>query len=82
MASSVLRTKKANTMSVFIIEAFVKLREAMRMNHEILRRLAEIDKSLLSHDQALYYIYTQLLPLMESGRTEPGPQRRMGFNAD
>jgi hypothetical protein len=82
MASSVLRTKKATTMSVFIIEAFVKLREAMRMNHEILRRLAEIDKSLLSHDQALYDIYTQLLPLMESRGTEPGPQRRMGFNAD
>lgn len=69
-------------MSVFIIEAFVKLREAMSMNHEILRRLAEIDKSLLSHDQALYDIYTQLLPLMETRETEPGTRRRMGFNAD
>lgn len=42
LASTVLRSKEAIAMSVYIIEAFVKMREEMTTNREILKRLAEI----------------------------------------
>ena len=40
-------------MSVFVIRAFVRAREHLAANAAILRRLAEIDQTLLAHDSAL-----------------------------
>jgi hypothetical protein len=64
-------------MSVVIIRAFVKQREALCANEAILRRLAEIDKSLLVHDSALFDLYQKLLPLLEPPPREP--KRPIGF---
>jgi len=42
MASTVLRSAKAIQMSIYIVRAFVRMREAMSVNEVIQRRLAEI----------------------------------------
>ena len=57
MASTVLRSTKAIQMSIYIVRAFVRMREAMSTNEVILRRLAEIDKTLLMHDEGLRPYY-------------------------
>jgi hypothetical protein len=54
MAANVLRSKQAVEMSVFVIRAFVRAREQLAANAAILKRLAEIDKTLLEHDSALH----------------------------
>jgi hypothetical protein len=77
MAANILRSERAVEMSVFVIRAFVKLREHTSANAEILKRLAEIDKSLLVHDSALRDLYQKLLPLLEP-KPAP-PKRRIGF---
>lgn len=82
MASTILRSKEAITMSIYIIEAFVKMREELATNQEILKRLAEIDKSLLQQNNALFDIYSKLLPLLEAPEGETGERRKMGFLAD
>ena len=82
MASTVLRSKEAIAMSIYIIEAFVKMREEMATNREVLKRLAEIDKDLLQHDNALFDIYSKLLPLLEPAEDETTEKRKMGFTAD
>ena len=51
-------------MSVFVIRAFVKVREQLARNAAIRKRLAEIDKTLLVHDSALRDLYQKLLPLL------------------
>jgi hypothetical protein len=77
MASTVLRSTKAVQMSIYIVRAFVRMREAMSANEVILRRLAEIDKTLLMHDEGLRDLYQKLMPLLEPG---PEPARRkIGF---
>jgi len=77
MASTVLRSAKAIQMSIYIVRAFVRMREAMLANEVILRRLAEIDKTLLMHDEGLRDLYQKLMPLLEPG---PEPERRkIGF---
>ncbi|MCX6904550.1 MAG: ORF6N domain-containing protein, partial [Verrucomicrobia bacterium] len=63
-AASVLNTPQAVQMSLFVIRAFVKMREELTTNAIILRRLAEIDKSILLHDSALRDLYQKLLPLL------------------
>ncbi len=76
MAANILRSPEAIRMSVFIIRAFVKQREALSTNAEILRRLHDIDHTLLEHDDALRDLYEKLLPLLT--HPEP-PRRKIGF---
>jgi hypothetical protein len=50
----VLRSEQAAHMSIFVIRAFVRLREKIAANAAILKRLAE---TLLQHDAALVDLY-------------------------
>ena len=77
MAANVLRSPEAVKMSVFIVRAFVRQREALAGNDVILRRLAEIDKTLLLHDRGLRDLYQKLLPLLQA--PDP-PKRELGFH--
>ncbi len=80
MAANVLRSERAVQMSVFVVRAFVRLREHIAANTAILKRLAEIDKTLLQHDTALRDLYRKLLPLLQPP-ADP-PKRRIGFHTD
>jgi hypothetical protein len=78
MAANLLRSERAVRMSVFVVRAFVGMREQLAANAGILRRLAEVDKTLLEHDQALKVIWADLQPLL-APPPEP-PRRRIGFH--
>ena len=78
-AANILNSASAVHMSLFVIRAFVKMREQLATNAAILKRLAEIDKSLLVHDSALRDIYQKLLPLL-SPPPDP-PRRKIGFHS-
>jgi hypothetical protein len=77
--ANILRSDRAVAMSVYVIRAFIEQREKLATNAAILKRLAEIDKSLLEHDTALREIYQKLLPLL-APPPEP-PRRQIGFHA-
>jgi hypothetical protein len=77
MAANVLNSPEAVTMSVYIIRAFIKVREQLATNSAILKRLAEIDKILLLHDNALRDVYQKLLPLLSP--PPEAPKRSIGF---
>jgi hypothetical protein len=79
MAANILRSDHAVHMSIYVIRAFVHLREQQASNAEILKRLAEIDRTLLEHDSALRDIYQKLLPLLQP-LPDP-PKRRIGFHS-
>jgi hypothetical protein len=79
MAANVLRSDEAVQMSVFLVRAFVRLREQVAANTAIVKRLAEIDKTLLEHDAALSDLYRKLLSLLEEPET---PTKAIGFHAD
>jgi len=77
MAATVLNSRRAVQMSVFIVRAFVQMRAVIAANETILKRLVEIDKTLIEHDGALRAIWHQLQPLLQ-----PPPEatkRRIGF---
>ena len=79
-AANVLNSPQAVQMSLYVIRAFVKIREELTTNAAIPKRLAEIDKSLLVHDAALSDLYQKLLPLLVPPPEKP--RRRIGFNQD
>lgn len=78
MAASILNSPEAVAMSVFVVRAFVQMRERLAANAAILRRLAEIDKTLLEHDQALSVVWQHLQPLL-APPPDP-PKRKIGFD--
>ena len=79
MAATVLNSPEAVAMSIFVVRAFMQMREHLAANAAILKRLAEIDKTLLGHDTALRTIWTRLQPLL-APPPEPPPRRIKGFN--
>jgi phage regulator Rha-like protein len=79
MAANILNNHKAIRMSVFVVRAFVKMREQLATTHITEKRLAEIEKILLSHDVALADIYQKIRPLLL-----PPPEshkKQIGFRA-
>jgi hypothetical protein len=79
MAANILHSERAIRMSVFVVRAFVRLREHIAANRTILKRLAEIDKTLLEHDTALFDLYEKLQPLLQP--LPDSPKRRIGFQS-
>lgn len=83
MAANILRGDRAVRMSVFVVRAFVRMREQVAANRFVLDRLAEIDDKLLEHDDALRDLYERLLLLLENAPgPEPEPKRTMGFRKE
>jgi hypothetical protein len=78
MAASILNSDRAVAMSVYVIRAFVELRDRLTANAAIVKRLAEIDRELIVHNTALHDIYQRLLPLL-SPSPQP-PRRQIGFS--
>ncbi len=78
MAASVLNSPEAIKMSIFVVRAFVQMREQLAANTAILKRLAEIDKTLLEQNRSLGVIWRQLLPLLTPPPAQP--KRRIGFH--
>jgi hypothetical protein len=78
MAAMLLRSEHAVTMSVYVVRAFVRMREELTTSAVILRRLAEIDRKLVLHDVVLRDLYEKLRPLL---RPPPDrPRRQIGFH--
>jgi hypothetical protein len=83
MAATVLNSPRAVEMSVYVVRAFVQLRELLGSNRELARRFAQLearlDKKLTEHDAAMTAILSAIRELMNP----PAPKRRsIGFTAD
>ena len=78
MAATVLNSPRAVEMSVFVVRAFVKMREQLLNRAELEKRLAQIEKGLLAHDAALRDLYRQIRPLLLPP-PEP-PRKPIGFH--
>jgi hypothetical protein len=77
MASTVLNSKPAVQMSVFVVRAFVRLREMLSANRQIAARIEELEKRLETHDGVIQDIIDAIRRLM---KPPSRPRGRIGFN--
>jgi hypothetical protein len=82
-AANVLNSRKAVEMGLYVVRAFVRLREILASNRELVRRLDQledrIEKKLAGHDEAI----TAILSAIRELTNPPPPRRRgIGFTAD
>jgi phage regulator Rha-like protein len=66
MAATVLKSDQAVQMSLYLIKAFVQMRDEMLASKTILKRLAEIDRRLLEHDVVLQEMIARIQPLLDA----------------
>lgn len=79
MAATILNSPRAAEVSVFVVRAFVKLREVLVSHKELAKKLEELERKLDTHDQAIVGILNAIRLHMHSAE----PQRRpIGFTAD
>jgi hypothetical protein len=82
MAANVLRTERAIEMSLFVIRAFVRMRDMLAGRGEIARRLDSIERKLLRHDHALQVIYKEIKALRGIARSSERPRIGIRNEAD
>lgn len=76
MLSNVLKTESAIEMSIKIIDVFVKLREIIMSHKDILLKLEQLEKKLLSQEEDVLLIFKYVKQLL----AQPNPPRsRIGF---
>jgi len=78
MAANIFRSDQAAEMSVYVVRAFVRLRQVALGHEELARRMAEAELSLRLHGEALVDIYEKLEPLLDPPEVER-PPRTLGF---
>lgn len=83
MAATILNCTRAVEMSLYVVRAFVKLRQLLASNQELARRLDELEaritRQFATHDQAITGILKTIRELMNP----PVPKRRgIGFTAN
>lgn len=79
MAASVLNSDRAVEMSVYVVRAFVRLRELLLGHKALADKLAELEQRVTQHDHALAEVIAAIRALM----AQPQPAKRpIGFTAD
>ncbi len=77
MAASVLDSERAVRVSIYVVRAFVQLREMLSSNKALARKLNELERKLVTHDRAI----TELIEAVRQIMTPPEPKKKrsIGF---
>jgi ORF6N domain len=78
MAANVLNSPEAVKMSVYVVRSFIKQRELLMAQSDVLKKLTQMDAKLLKQDDALRLIWRELQPLLSPPPSPP--KRQIGFH--
>ncbi len=83
MAANILRSERAVQMSVFVVRAFIRMRQMLIEQRGLARKLAELEEELTArldvHETAINEILGQIRRLLSSPPEPEPPKKRIGF---
>ena len=84
MAANILNSPRAVQMSIFVVRAFVKMRETLLGTRELAKKLAALEKKLTGrldvHEAAIVKVLQDLIQILNPPPLPPDPpQRKIGF---
>jgi hypothetical protein len=83
MAANILHSKRAIQMSVFVVRAFIRMRQMLIEQRVLARKLAELEEELTArldvHETAINEIFGQIKRLLSSPPEPETPKKRIGF---
>ncbi len=76
MLASVLNSSRAIEVSLYVVRAFVKLRETLARHRNLAQKLAELERKIGKHDEEIQSLFHAIRQLM----SPPEPRKRkIGF---
>jgi phage regulator Rha-like protein len=76
MLAAVLSTPRAIEVSVFVVRAFVRLREILAGHRSLASKLAELENRIETHDEAIRSLVSAIRQLMAAPGKQP---KKIGF---
>jgi phage regulator Rha-like protein len=84
MADNILNSARAVQMSIFVVRAFAKMREALRGTPQLARKLAELEKKLTArldvHEAAIVEVLREVMQILNLPPEPEPPRGRIGFH--
>jgi hypothetical protein len=77
MAATVLNSPRAVEMSVFVVRAFVRLREMLATNQQLATKIDELEQRLDTHDASIQELIEAIRELMSPAQPSG---RKIGFD--
>ena len=87
MAANILNSARAVQMSIFVVRAFAKMREALRGTPQLAKKLAALEKKLTTrldvHESAIVQVLQEVMQILNPPPPQPSPPKpRIGFTPD
>jgi predicted amino acid-binding ACT domain protein len=86
MAANILNSSRAVQMSIFVVRAFIKMRETMAASSALTEKLRELESKLTQRldiqEQAIVYVLAELRKLMEPPQLPELKRRPIGFGCE
>ena len=86
MAANILKSERAVQMSIFVVRAFIKMRQTLAANGALTDKLHELEKRLTNrldvHENAIVYVLGELKKLMEPPLLPEPKRRSIGFGKE
>ena len=84
MAANILNSERAVAMSIYVVRAFVKLREVLASTEELAGKLDDLERKLTGrldvHEKAVVELFARIRLLLRPPPPGPPPKRRrIGF---
>jgi hypothetical protein len=79
MLANVLNTPRAAEVSIYVVRAFVRLRQLAGMNAAMAEKLAELERRVTEHDEAIRSLVQTIRQLMAPPEKPP---RSIGFKVE
>ncbi len=76
MLASVLNSEEAINASIFVVRAFIKLREFIEINRDLAKKIEELERTLGVHDENIQLIFETIRQLIEKKNE---PREPVGF---
>lgn len=84
MAAIVLNSPQAVRMSVFVVRAFVQMRELLGSTKDLAKQLAALEKKLTErldgHESAIVEILRRMMDILDPPPLPEPPRRQIGFH--
>jgi hypothetical protein len=84
MLSSVLNSERADKINMLIIDTFVKLRELINLNNDVIHQLEKVQNKISDHDNQIMLIFEYLkqFEAVKQQELEQKNRKRIGFKTN
>ncbi|HLA68387.1 MAG TPA: ORF6N domain-containing protein [Bacteroidota bacterium] len=86
MAANILNSERAVQLSIFVVRAFIKMRQTLATSKALTDKLNELEKKLTGrpdvHEKAIVYVLGELKKLMEPPQLAEPKRRPRGFKRE